>query len=75
MSRRDLLHHELGQRGHTVVRGVLAEALSQEALEGLRLLSQPQRDADEVAGMFHGAADDLVPVLGGKEVLGRRAAR
>ena len=69
---RDLLDHELGQRGDAIVRAVLPQTVCDEALEGQRLLPQAQHDADEVPSMLHGAADDLVPVLRCKQVLRER---
>lgn len=69
MSWGDFLHHKLSQRGDAFVRAVLAQAVAGKALKRERILAQPEHDADEVARMLNGAADDLITVLGRKQVL------
>ncbi len=75
MPRRDLLHDELGQRGDALVRSVLPQTLAEEALEAQELLTQPQRDAEEAPGVLDRTANDLLMVLGRKQMLERERER
>lgn len=63
MARGDLLHHELCQGGDALVRAVLPKSVRHKVLEGQRVLTQPQSDADEVTRVLNGAFDDLIPML------------
>ncbi len=73
--RRDLLHDELGQRGDALVWSVLPQTLAEEALEAQELLTQPQRDAEEAPGVLDRTANDLLMVLGCKQMLERERER
>ena len=72
MSRGDLLHHKLGQRGDALVRAVFPQPVCHEILKGQSFLPQTKSDANKVSCVFYGAADYFVSVLRGKQMLRER---